>query len=245
MPEQPPPPPPPDRTDHSAPDDPATPPRPGSPAGPRASTAPRDPTGTVTERLEQGEPRAPRPTRGHALDKPPEEPRQATHHLPHQGRSGASAQPSTTGGDQPTPRGEDSTPAPAADPPAVADPAPRQQLTDHDHGRWQVTTETSVYLLDLDQRWLLRIPGAGPHAESQATPVSTLRHDHQPMPLLQILRCEVGHRMWLLSEPEPDGTIGWRASTRVLNIRAHPQPRDARRRAHGGPCTEASHDEHP
>jgi hypothetical protein len=73
--------------------------------------------------------------------------------------------------------------------------------------------------VDLDERWFLRVPGAGPNADGQVVAVNTLPHDRRPLPLLHVVRCELGERMWLIGEPHPDGSVGRRASTIVLDIR--------------------------
>jgi hypothetical protein len=108
---------------------------------------------------------------------------------------------------------------------AAADrPETVTELTDGHTGRWQVTTETSIYLLDLDRRTMLRVPGAGIGVQRDPTrghiPVTALPADHRVVRLQQLLRCEVGLSMYLLTEPWPDGTVMVRGTTPVRDIRS-------------------------
>jgi hypothetical protein len=61
-------------------------------------------------------------------------------------------------------------------------------------GRWQVPTETSVYLLDLDARQLIRVPDAGTGNPDGPPPIalSSLRRDYEPVALLRVLHRELG-----------------------------------------------------
>lgn len=103
------------------------------------------------------------------------------------------------------------------------DPPTRTVLTDGDTGRWQITTEASIYLLDLDTRTMLRVPGAGTGLQHDPTrgsiKVTTLAADHRAVPLHQILHCQVGQSMYLLTEPHPDGSVMVRGTTPVQEIR--------------------------
>lgn len=119
------------------------------------------------------------------------------------------------------PRTHATTPAPEG-PPARGDLV--DHLDDTDTGRWQITTEASLYVLDLDTRSFTRLPGAGALADSQAIAVTTLPGDHQPLPLFAVLQCTLGYNLILLSEPNPDGSINYRVSTYVLEIRRLPNP---------------------
>ncbi len=79
------------------------------------------------------------------------------------------------------------------------------ELVDDDSGRWQITTHSSIYILDLGQRTLLRIPGAtgdpGPNAETGAVrPVNVLERDRQLQPIRE--GGEAGHQM---GDPPPRG----------------------------------------
>jgi hypothetical protein len=82
------------------------------------------------------------------------------------------------------------------------------QLNDTDPGRWQVTTHTSIYLIDLDQ--LLRVPGAGPEhglntARHQVYVIRDLPGDHQLHLLGQVPHCQVGQPMRLLVRTDRPG----------------------------------------
>ena len=107
---------------------------------------------------------------------------------------------------------------------AAADrPETLAELTDAHTGRWQVTTEASIYLLDLDRRTMLRVPGAGAGVQRDPTrghiPVTALPADHRVVRLQQLLRCELGLSMYLLTEPWPDGSVMVRGTTPVREIR--------------------------
>jgi hypothetical protein len=183
-----------------------------------------DATGTVPQRLGKGEPRAPRPTGGHAPSNSTEttkEDRTARRHG--QGGRGPS-QPGTTGGDQQPPR--DAPPAPATagattDPSGAVPVLPGEtvaELFDQDCGLWQVITETSLYVLDLEQRWILRTPGAGPRASDPGNVVRHFPHDHRFTPLIRLLTCRIGERMHLLMGRQVGAEPVRSASTEVLQI---------------------------
>lgn len=119
---------------------------------------------------------------------------------------------------------------------AAKHPVTLTELTDQHTGRWQITTEASIYLLDLDQRTLLRVPGAGTGVQRAPdggrVAVANLPSDHQVVPLQQLLHCQVGHSMYLLTEPWPDGSVMVRGTTPVCEIRRltpeTPQPPTSR-----------------
>jgi hypothetical protein len=88
-------------------------------------------------------------------------------------------------------------------------------------GRWQVTTETSVYLLDLAARQLIRVPDAGTGNPDGPPPIaiSSLRRDHEPVALLRVLHCELGAPMQLVLDIRRDGIPTLRATTCVRDLR--------------------------
>jgi hypothetical protein len=88
-------------------------------------------------------------------------------------------------------------------------------------GRWQVTTETSVYLLDLDAKRVTRVPdaGAGPPPGLSPAPVASLRRDHESVPLLGLIKCAVGEPMRLLIDIRGDGVSTLRTTTIVRHLR--------------------------
>lgn len=88
-------------------------------------------------------------------------------------------------------------------------------------GRWQVTTETSVYLLDLDDRRITRVPdaGAGPPPGLDAPPIAALRRDHEPVPLLSLISCTIGEPMRMLIDVRRDGVGTLRTTTIVRQLR--------------------------
>lgn len=106
---------------------------------------------------------------------------------------------------------------------AADQPLTVTELTDADSGRWQITTEASIYILDLDQRTMLRVPGAGLGVQRDPAggpvKVTSLAADHQVVPLYQVVHCQTGESMYLLTEPWPDGSVMVRGTTVVREIR--------------------------
>lgn len=88
-------------------------------------------------------------------------------------------------------------------------------------GRWQVTTETSVYLLDLDMKQVTRVPdaGAGPPPGWSPAPIAALRRDHESVPLLKVITCTVGEPMRMLIDVRRDGVCTLRTTTVVRHLR--------------------------
>lgn len=97
------------------------------------------------------------------------------------------------------------------------------ELLDEDTGRCQITTQTSLYVLDLDHRTTTRFPGAagdqgiGPQART-ASPVNILEDDRQPQPIWLLLQCQVGERMYLYTNVDA-ANIAFRGTTPVREIR--------------------------
>lgn len=88
-------------------------------------------------------------------------------------------------------------------------------------GRWQVTTETSIYLLDLDAKRVTRVPdaGAGPPAGFSPAAIAALRRDHESVPLLKLITCVVGEPMRMLIDLRRDGVCTLRTTTVVRHLR--------------------------
>jgi hypothetical protein len=88
-------------------------------------------------------------------------------------------------------------------------------------GRWQVTTETSVYLLELDRRQVTRVPdaGAGPPPGISPAAIASLRRDHESIPLLKLIMCIVGEPMRMLIDVRRDGVCTLRTTTVVRHLR--------------------------
>jgi hypothetical protein len=95
-----------------------------------------------------------------------------------------------------------------------------ERLLDSSAGCWQVTTEASLHVLDLDRRRVLRVPGGG----VGGMPVAALRRDHAESGLLRVCRCVVGKPMVLLVVVRQDGVPTLRTTTAVRAIRALPEP---------------------
>jgi hypothetical protein len=91
-------------------------------------------------------------------------------------------------------------------------------------GRWEVVTETSIYLLDLDDQRVTRVPdaGAGPPPGFHAVPIAALRCDHEPVPLLALISCAVGHPMRMIIDVRRDGIGTLRTTTIVRRLRQLP-----------------------
>lgn len=88
-------------------------------------------------------------------------------------------------------------------------------------GRWQVTTETSTYLLDLEERLATRVPdaGAGPPPGLAGPPIASLRRDHEPVRIVEVVTCTIGAPLRLLLDIRRDGIFTVRTSTIVRDIR--------------------------
>ncbi|MCH5642815.1 MULTISPECIES: hypothetical protein [unclassified Gordonia (in: high G+C Gram-positive bacteria)] len=89
---------------------------------------------------------------------------------------------------------------------------------DTDSGVWTVVTRTSTYLLDLDDKTLLRAPGVGGTDDEEWT-VSRLRRDSEDIPLLGVKSCRVGEsaQFWVRAADDPDVRT-WRITTPVVSI---------------------------
>lgn len=102
-----------------------------------------------------------------------------------------------------------------------------EALFRHDGGRWQVTTESSRYIIDLDANTLTRAPGSGPeHHKSDRHPSraggrykqSQLRKDEQQIPLLDMSPVVVGYPLTVLIDIVGNGVVTARRSTPVVSI---------------------------
>lgn len=88
-------------------------------------------------------------------------------------------------------------------------------------GRWEVLTETSRYVLDLDSGTAQRFPGARYGIAPGAGPdVADLRGDGLSIPLLEVRRAVVGESMILLLQLRDDDVVTVRTTTLVRSIRA-------------------------
>ncbi|WP_460792920.1 hypothetical protein [Nocardioides maradonensis] len=118
-------------------------------------------------------------------------------------------------GDEATRRDATVEAAPAA--PAVEAVA---EVRDADRGLWRVTTETSIYYLDLDRREAMRLDGAarGHHVAEDGVVVwaNRLPNDRQWNPLVVLEECRIGAPMRLSAAVE--GTLTPFRSTSVTRI---------------------------
>lgn len=78
-------------------------------------------------------------------------------------------------------------------------PSPTQELLGHESGLWRITTEVSIYLLDLDRREILRMGAAtsDTHVADDGEIVWARRFDtdHQSHTLERLERCRIGEPM--------------------------------------------------
>ena len=88
-------------------------------------------------------------------------------------------------------------------------------------GRWQVTTETSTYVIDLDAGSCTRVPDAGLGTVRGLRPAqnSVLRRDHEAVRLASVIKAEVGEPMILVLHVRRDDVLTVRQSTLVRQIR--------------------------
>ena len=95
---------------------------------------------------------------------------------------------------------------------------PTKELTDESTGLWNVQTETSSYLIDMDKRKAMRSPntGAGIHpdyAENREVYVAKLPQDGDWFSFHTLKQCKVGEFMFIY-----EGSDGIRRSTIVCKI---------------------------
>lgn len=86
-------------------------------------------------------------------------------------------------------------------------------------GRWEVFTETSAYLLDLDAAVVTRVPGAGAGQVMGRVPTASLRRDREGLPLIRFDGAVVGQTMALVIDVRGDGVPTLRQTTVVVLIR--------------------------
>ena len=93
-----------------------------------------------------------------------------------------------------------------------------KELDDNATGLWNVQTETSSYLIDMDNKRAMRAPYAGAgihpdHAENRMVYVNNIYGDGEWFPISTIKQCIVGELMFLY---QPNA--GMRRSTIVRKI---------------------------
>jgi hypothetical protein len=107
-------------------------------------------------------------------------------------------------------------------------------LFEHDGGRWEVTTESSRYIIDLDESTITRVPGSSPeHHKEDRVPSrafsrkadrhpsrSRLREDEKQVPLLEMSPVFIGHPLKVLLDIVGNGIVTVRRSTPVISILA-------------------------
>ena len=93
------------------------------------------------------------------------------------------------------------------------------ELFDGATGLWNVQTETSSYVINMDERIAMRVPASGAgihpdHAENRIVVVNTLPHDNDWFSFTKLEQCEVGKVMYIYE----DSRLGKRRSTLVRKI---------------------------
>lgn len=93
-----------------------------------------------------------------------------------------------------------------------------EELTDESTGLFNVQTETSSYLIDMDKRQAMRSPytGAGihpDHAENRAVYVAKFDTDCEWFSFHALKQCKVGELMFIY-----EGSAGMRGTTIVRKI---------------------------
>lgn len=91
------------------------------------------------------------------------------------------------------------------------------RLFDSGTGRWRVVTQTSAHRIDLDGRAVTRIDGGGTPMNDAGFRVSALRRDCESVPLIELVRCEIGCPMTLLIRVRED-CVTVRRTTPVIAI---------------------------
>lgn len=86
------------------------------------------------------------------------------------------------------------------------------ELTDKAAGKWVVTTVSSRYLLDLDERTAVREPGQGTRDDDYFK-VNRWGGDEDPMSVERVVACEVGGPLVLTVSG-----WGWLKSTPIRSI---------------------------
>lgn len=78
------------------------------------------------------------------------------------------------------------------------------------HPLWQIITQSSAYIVDMHEGYLIRVPQNGE--------ASMLRKDHQHIPLLLIEHLVVGQPMVCWLDIRKDGVLTRRSTTPVAGI---------------------------
>ncbi|TIC86708.1 hypothetical protein E8D34_10680 [Nocardioides sp. GY 10113] len=113
-------------------------------------------------------------------------------------------------------------------------------LSGEEGGVWQIVTEASLYILDLERGRLMRTPGAGlgPHVapDGVLVRVTDLAGDRAWLTLVELWQCRIGFPLLAFCEDEHGDNPMLRWSTHIISIRRLPASHDAQ---HPG------HEEHP
>lgn len=120
----------------------------------------------------------------------------------------------------------------AEDEPQIQDAPTAGALYDDTEGRWQITTQTSIYVIDLDRRTVIRIPGAAGEQGidpqiGAAYPVAVLEDDRRPQPLWLLVQCRVDEPMYLYTNRDATSIV-LRGTTPVRQIRRLAGPEQRR-----------------
>lgn len=93
------------------------------------------------------------------------------------------------------------------------------ELNDDATGLWNVQTETSSYVINMDERIAMRAPwkGAGihpDHTENRIVVVNALPHDNDWFSFTKLEKCKIDESMYIYE----DSRLGYRKSTLVRKI---------------------------
>lgn len=89
------------------------------------------------------------------------------------------------------------------------------ELTD---GEWEIVTETSTYIVDLDTMTATRLAGGAGSLDGALVPRHRLRRDQVPIPLLAVPAPVVGEPCELLLDIRGDGVSTRRRTTLVCHV---------------------------
>jgi len=101
---------------------------------------------------------------------------------------------------------------------AIGSPAAFRELPAGAAGRWQVRTDSALYLLDFDERTVRRCPHPAGDAGEFGPAPARLDSDGTPVPLRAVLLCVVGEWALLHVDARGDGVGAIRRTTVVRAI---------------------------
>ena len=85
-------------------------------------------------------------------------------------------------------------------------------------GEWEVVTETSTYVIDVDAMTATRLPGGAGSLDGSSVPRFGLRQDQQPIPLMRVPAPVIGQPCDLLLDVRGDGIATLRRTSWVCHV---------------------------